>query len=189
MVVDMQNDYCHEDGLLARSGQSLFDGDRLVDNIQRLTERARGAGVHVVFVKMTTKDPVAEPVAWARRRREQGLSELCRPGTWGQQIVDQLTPHENDLVVEKSRFSAFFDTPLAGELRDRQVETVVFTGVTSNGCVDLSVRDGFQHGFAVVGVADAVGGFQRQLHDAAIGNWQRRYGEVLTTDQMMSRWK
>lgn len=186
IVVDMQNDYCHPDGASAQSGHPLPDSARLVGEVQRIVVGARAAGALVVFVQMTQRERAVESPAWLESRDAFGVGDLCLPGTWGHAVVDGLDPREDDLVIEKSRFSSFFQTRLYDELTDRGIRHCIFTGVTTNGCVDLSLRDAYQWGFRVTGVSDASGAFDQSLHEAALRNWARRYGDVKSVEQVLA---
>ena len=58
-------------------------------------------------------------------------AEHCIEGTWGAQVVDELRPRNNDVMVTKRRFSGFFETDLDLTLKDLQVDTVIVMGVVT----------------------------------------------------------
>jgi ureidoacrylate peracid hydrolase len=57
-------------------------------------------------------------------------------GTWGTEVLPQLAPEEGDLVVAKHHYSGFFETELHAILRERGIDSLVFTGCTTSVCVD-----------------------------------------------------
>src|SRR5690606_10379590 len=105
LVIDMQNDFVHDDGHCARSfGRDMVKGfQSIVPAMARLIATAREAGVPVVYVKVTQlpDGSLASPV-WIAAAQRRGYEPLhCMRDTWGWQIIDELTPQPGDVVVEK----------------------------------------------------------------------------------------
>lgn len=90
-----------------------------------------------------------------------------------------LIPRDGELVISKQYASAFFETPLAGALRDRQVDTVLVTGLTTSGCVRATALDALQNGFAPFVVRDACGDRHSAPHEANLFDLQAKYAEVI----------
>jgi ureidoacrylate peracid hydrolase len=68
-------------------------------------------------------------------------SRILVRDTWNTAIVEELAPRPEDVVVSKHRYSAFFETALDTILRDRGIDTLIFTGATTSICVESTVRD------------------------------------------------
>ena len=64
-------------------------------------------------------------------------------GTWDAAFDSRLTVEPSDIVISKSRYSAFFGTELEQVLRQRGVRTLIICGVTTEMCVESTLRDGF----------------------------------------------
>jgi nicotinamidase-related amidase len=94
-------------------------------------------------------------------------------------IVADIEPAEGDLVIEKPRASAFFETPLVSHLIRAGVRGAVVVGGTTSGCVRASVTDGSSLGFAVVVAHD--GCFDRSMlsHWVALQEMDVKYATVL----------
>ncbi|NTU82087.1 MAG: isochorismatase family protein, partial [Chloroflexales bacterium] len=115
---------------------------------------ARAAGVPLIY---TT-------VAYAPDGRDGGifvkkvpaLRALTR-GAPMAQIVDELAPQPDDLVVEKKYASAFFGTPIAATLTAMGVDSLIMVGCSTSGCIRASAVDGMQHGFRVIVPRECVG--------------------------------
>ncbi len=75
--------------------------------------------------------------------------------TWDAEIVDELAPEPGDRVVDKTRYSAFYDTDLEQQLRDLKTEALIVCGVTTNVCVESTVRDAFFRDIRVIVPSDA----------------------------------
>lgn len=103
------------------------------------------------------------------------------------EIVDELKPWPNERVFNKITPSAFTSTPIEIVLRTYGVDTLLFTGVSTNMCVEHTVRDAASYGFSCFLVEDACGADSQEMHDAAVTVLQRLYGAVLSTDEAMAR--
>ncbi|MGL4202655.1 MAG: isochorismatase family protein, partial [Enterobacter roggenkampii] len=77
------------------------------------------------------------------RKRPELQGKLLAKGGWDYQLVDELVPQADDIVLPKPRYSGFFNTPLDSLLRSRGIRHLVFTGIATNVCVESTLRDGF----------------------------------------------
>lgn len=122
IVVDMQNDFVKPGGSLVVPAASAT-----LPAIHKLLARARQAGVRVVYTQDTHRENDPEWQIWP---------EHCRIDTWGWQIVEELAPRPDDLVVQKNRYDGFFDTELDYYLaRLWKINHLVIVGTVSNICV------------------------------------------------------
>lgn len=92
------------------------------------------------------------------------------------------------MIIEKHRYSAFSGTKLNTVLRERSIKTTIITGVTTNICVDSTLRDAFNLGYYVVIPEDCVSANDPSLHDATIKNVELLLGDVTTSDILLSHW-
>jgi ureidoacrylate peracid hydrolase len=109
-------------------------------------------------------------------------------GNWDAQITDDLAPSPGDIVIDKSRPSSFYGTRLEPLLTARQVRSLVVCGVTTNICVETTVRDAHQRGYDTVVVGDATAEFEisRQHHALFSMNWG--FGGVALTSDVVDCW-
>lgn len=143
IVVDMQNDFVHPDGALRVEAAT-----QTLAPIQRLLDRAREAGVRVVYTQDTHFAGDPEWNIWPPH---------CRHGAWGWQIVDELAPRPDDLVVTKSRYDAFYDTSLDHYLsRVWKVQHLVIVGTVTSICVLHTAASAGLRWYHVVVPADGV---------------------------------
>ena len=121
IVVDMQNDFVKPGGKLV-----VPTAKDTIPSIKRLLEKARERNVLIIYTKDThyKRDPEFE--IWG---------EHVVKGTWGWEIVDELKPSENDIVVEKTRYDGFYGTPIDDLLRVYGIRYVVIVGTVANICV------------------------------------------------------
>ena len=97
---------------------------------------------------------------------------------------DAITPQENEWVLEKTRAAAFFQTPLLSGLVQKGVDTLVFCGVSTSGCVRASVVDGFSNGFATFVVDECCFDRSPFAHAANLFDMDAKYACVVSLDEM-----
>jgi ureidoacrylate peracid hydrolase len=170
LVVDMQNDFVHDNGHCAKSfGLPMVSGfQSVVEPIAQLAGTARAAGVTVIYTKVVQlpDGSLASPL-WLADNLRYGFEPLqCMRGTWGWEILDQLAPQPGDLVVEKTRRSAFQGTNLENLLRARGIESLVATGVAGSGCVLSTVRDAIERDYFTVVPKDCIANNNAELTQA-----------------------
>lgn len=185
VVIDMQNDFCSEDGPFGKDGADLRPIQAIVPTIERLLASARSRGVARVLVR-TTHSEATDSAAWTSLSDRSGRA-ITRDGTWGAEWY-RLSPGEGDDVVVKHRYSAFWGTDLALRLRARSIDTVVLSGTATHVCVESTARDACMQDFRVVVVSDAVASADDADHRAALRNVQRYFGKVVTADEAIEGW-
>jgi ureidoacrylate peracid hydrolase len=94
----------------------------------------------------------------------------------------------NDVVV-KHRYSAFTGTELDPLLRAQGVENLIFTGITSNVCVESTARDAYMYDYHVVVVSDLTATYAQAPHDATLENIRRAFGRVVTSGEIVDVWR
>lgn len=187
IVIDMQNDFCHDDGACGRSGiVDVKPFQAAVAPIRRLIDRARDAGVPVLFVKMTLDEGTTSD-AWKLRHGDSNRLRIVEKGTWGTELYE-LQPQEGDYMIEKHRYSAFIGTNLDLTLRSLNRKSIVLTGVLTNVCVESTARDGFMLDYNVTLASDACAGSSPEAHNATLQNIGQYFGQVHQSDEIAEYW-
>jgi nicotinamidase-related amidase len=190
LIVDVQNDFCHPDGIFGRLGSDLSRMPEMAERLRELLESARKANVLTVFVRASEGAAViGGPMAENYRRR--GFNEgLCIEGSWGTDWYGGVQPagYPNEAEVVKHRYSAFCGTSVDLYLRSNQIETVVVTGVVTCVCVDYSAADAFFKDYEVVIPADCVASTSPELHTATLTKFGRSFGRVMNAAEIARRW-
>lgn len=104
------------------------------------------------------------------------------------EVVPDLAPLANEVVVTKQYASAFFGTSLASTLRAQGVDCVLMAGMSTSGCVRASAVDALQNGFIPVVVGDACGDRHPQPHEANLFDLQAKYADVMSLAQLQAAW-
>jgi nicotinamidase-related amidase len=116
-------------------------------------------------------------------------SQELRPGSPSYDIHPGIVRAGDDVSIVKHRSSPLHPragTELAEILRARGIETLIVTGLASNGCCDCLARDAFQHGYNVVMASDASAAMTDEEHNASLLNLAIYYAQVLDTDAIES---
>ena len=98
-----------------------------------------------------------------------------------------MEPAAGDAVIDKHCFSAFKDTTLDRQLRDRGIRTLIMTGVATNVCVDSTLREGFFLGYNIVVAEDCVGSNNRVGHDGTLATVRDNFGTVMQSAALIDR--
>jgi nicotinamidase-related amidase len=195
VVVDMQRDFCLPGGAFDRLGVDISMYPPMIPRLARLIEGARAAGVPVVFIQMTVlPNRASESPAQIRFNLRLHLATnggeplaYTRDGSTGQEIIPELAPRADDLVVKKYRSSGFWGTNLDLLLRSNGIETVVVTGCTTEGCVESTARDAMFNDYYVVIAEDCVASDDPKQHDASLFLMQHRF-DVAASDELLTVW-
>lgn len=163
LIVDMMNDFCKPGGRMV-----LEDGYLIVEPIQRLVAAARAHKIPIVWIcqkyRMDKYDKVTE--------KRVGT---CYEGTWGAEQIDELPILPEDYVVNKRRYSGFFQTDLDLTLRELGVDTLIAFGCDTNICVLQTLAGAYFRGYKTVVPADACGTFLVGTQEQGLEYFARCY--------------
>jgi ureidoacrylate peracid hydrolase len=178
LLIDLQNDYCHPDGVFARAGFAVADLAALVAAVNDLLAGARAGGRPVVWTATVWND--REDVGRLAQRSPFLAEAGLRRGSWGAEMLAELDFRpEQDVVVEKRRFSAFHETSLQSTLHADGTDTLVVGGVRTDFCVESTVRDAFFRDHDVFVVGEAVAGYVPQLHEHSLQLMNTVFAQVV----------
>ncbi len=163
IIVDMLNDFVDEKGALY-CGQSAR---RLIPFIQKELARFRQQGEQVIFLK----DAHAED-----DREFERFPRHCVTGTWGNDIIPELAPAPEEPIIEKNRFSGFFETDLERTLNETGADTVEVVGVCTSICVMDTVGGLADRDYHIVVPREGVADFNAEFHNFSLKRMQEIYG-------------
>lgn len=185
VVIDMQNDYCSPGGDFDKRGISVAPAQGIVPKIQRLLDSARENGFFVLYTAMVFDEFTYEDRHHRIVPERMRDRKLCFRGTWGADVMEELSPRPGERITEKCRYSAFYNTGLDVLLRNRGIKTLVLTGVVTNVCVESTARDAWNRDFDVIVISDATASYSQELHEATLKNVAFHCGAVRTTDEVV----
>jgi ureidoacrylate peracid hydrolase len=195
LVIDMQNDFIADGGLISKDGRDTTEAKKLALRLPELLVAARQAGVLVIFVRniYTTDHNLYLSDAWleqAVRKRKGGYTTIpvCGPDSWGGDFYGEVRPLAGEAIVSKHRYSGFHNTNLDTILRANGIRTVVTTGVVSNVCVETTAREAFVRDYYVVLPRDAAAAYSIADHEQTLANIDRFFGELSSIEELCSIW-
>ncbi|HOJ60660.1 MAG TPA: isochorismatase family cysteine hydrolase [bacterium] len=144
LICDMLNDFIQPGAPLEVPG-----GRNLIPAIQREMEKARREGTPIIYVCDSHGPGDPELNVWPPHALK---------GTPGAEIIPELQPREDDLLVEKTRYDAFYNTGLESILRSLGVIDIILTGVCTEICIHYTGVGAIQRGFRVLVPEDCVHG-------------------------------
>jgi nicotinamidase-related amidase len=195
VVIDMQRDFCVPGWAFDTLGIDISMYPPMIPRLARLIEGARAADVPIVYIQMTTlPNRAIESPAQIRFNRRMHLATnggepltYTADGSEGQGIIDELAPHDGDLIVKKYRSSGFWGTNLDMLLRSNGIRSVVITGCTTEGCVESTARDAMFNDYYVVVAEDCVASDDSKQHDASLFLMRHRF-DIAVADEILGLW-
>jgi maleamate amidohydrolase len=157
-------------------GEAAWDA---ISTIRRLIERARENRVPIVYTRN-------EPAGRSERRGLWSAKvSSARTPSDSDEIVREIRPRSGDLVITKSKPSAFFATPLTSWLIDRAVDTLYITGGTTSGCVRATVTDGFSYNYRMFIVEEGVFDRSKTAHKVNLFDLHHKYAQVTDVESAL----
>jgi nicotinamidase-related amidase len=192
VVVDMQYADAHPDWGLGKRAKELGLEEHLrpyFQRVHRITQRIlelrdamRESGGAVIYLALSSAREDRRDVC--RRHYILGLTPAA--GTVEAELLDELEPGPNEILVHKTSSSPFNSTNIGHILHNLGVDTLLVTGVVTNGCVEGTVRDAADRDFNVILVEDACAALTEELHRASVRNVQRTFANVRPTAQVVA---
>jgi ureidoacrylate peracid hydrolase len=195
IVVDLQNGYASNGGYRDLRGRDISGSDKVVANTNRILKAARAAGCTVVLLQNGWEPGQRDAGGidspnWHKsnplrlmRERPQLRDQILTKGSWDFALVESLSVEPTDLVIPKTRYSGFTGTNLDSLLRERDIRTLIVTGIASNVCVESTIRDAFFREYFCVFVHDAaLQSGPAFIQEAVIYNVETFLGWVSDTD-------
>jgi ureidoacrylate peracid hydrolase len=187
LVIDVQNDFCHERGGIARrGGDTRRVREVVVPRLAALMGAADDAGVLVVRARIV-QSPQTNSEAWEALEPLDG-DRLVVEGSWGADHFGGLPADRVDLELLKRRHSAFAGTDLDAVLRGRGIRSVVLGGVATHVCVEGTAREAADRDYYVTVLEDGSGAGFAHLHETSLENVRRYFGRVETCAAVTSAW-
>ncbi|MFC2057074.1 isochorismatase family protein [Chloroflexota bacterium] len=160
-----------------------MDGWEAIYKTQDLLKAARTNGIPVVY--STSIDDFPSP--WHRGSKRKLRYELPEgPHRIQSQIVDEVKPQPDELIVRKAAPSAFYGTPLLSHLIYLGVDTVITCGETTSGCVRATVVDGCSHRFSMGVVQECTFDRIQASHAINLFDMNQKYADVVTLEEAVN---
>jgi len=170
MAIDMQRDFLDPQGMCG--GEDLAPLRAIIPTLAAVTEAARRHGLTIIHTREGYAPDLSDVHPMKRERQSIGqdgpLGRFLIRGEPGHDFIEELKPRPDELIVDKPGFSAFYRTGIEEELRARGLTHLILMGVTTQCCVQSTMRSAVDRGYWCLTLADACAAFEPQIHDAAL---------------------
>ncbi len=173
VVVDMQKDFCYEDGALF-VGKHVRD---IFEPLRKAIEWARGKGIPVIFTQDWHLENDSEFNMWPKH---------CVAGSEGAEVIDELDPKPEDYYVRKRRYSAFLATDMDLLLKELGVERLIVGGIVTNICVLHTVVDALMRGYDVVVLKDCTTALDDYGYEYGLKHMETLGAKVVLSEELLN---
>lgn len=176
VVIDMQRDFAEEGGFGASLGNDVSRVAAIVPDVKRLIAGFRAAGLPVIHTMECHRSDLSD-LPPAKRDRgaptlrigdEGPMGRILIAGEPGTAILPELAPIAGEVVIEKPGKGAFYATPLGDILQEKGIAQLVFAGVTTEVCVQTTMREANDRGYECLLVEEATESYFPEFKAAAI---------------------
>jgi nicotinamidase-related amidase len=176
VMIDFQRDFVDPGGFGEALGNDVSLLRKAVPPAQRVLEAARKAGLFVLHTREGHRPDLADcpPAKKARGRLKTGIGDkgpmgrILVRGEYGHDLVNELAPLPGEPVVDKPGKGAFYATDLHAILENRGIHQLVVCGVTTEVCVQTTVREANDRGYDCLVLSDCVGSYFPRFQQAAL---------------------
>jgi nicotinamidase-related amidase len=176
LIIDMQRDFLEPGGFGESLGNDVSLLRRTIDPIRRLLEQTRAAGLTVIHTREGHRTDLADLPTAKKLRGNPSLAigdcgamgRLLVRGEPGHDIIAELYPEPGEPVIDKPGKGAFYATDLEAILRHRGIRQLIVCGVTTEVCVNTTVREANDRGFDCLVLEDCVGSYFPEFQDMGL---------------------
>ena len=176
IIIDMQRDFLEPGGFGAALGNDVSRLKAAVGPCADVLAAARGAGVLVIHTREGHRPDLTDAPPMKIERGDPAL-RIGAPGRMGRilvrgepghDIIPELRPRAGEPVIDKPGKGAFYQTDLELMLKNRGIETLLVCGVTTEVCVNTTVREANDRGFRCIVLADCCASYFPEVHDMGL---------------------
>ena len=174
IVIDMQYDFIDP-----KSPSTCYPMTKdIIPGMQKLLKKARAKKVPVFYTRGVVHPSLVDVGLWKSLAHMEGKVQV--EGTRGAEIVEELKPKHQDIVIKKRRPSAFFQTDLDVFLKGAGVDTVILTGTSMSGCVRATATDAFMRDYRTMIVRECVADRVQDVLENNLFDLNAKYCDAVT---------
>lgn len=176
LIIDMQRDFLEPGGFGEMPGNDVTQLRRTIEPNVKLLARWRAAGLQVIHTRKGRRDDLLDlpPTKKIRGRSATSIGDsgpmgrILVRGQSGHDIIPELYPEFGEAVIDKPGKGAFWSTDLHAILQHRDIRQLIVTGVTTEVCVNTTVREANDRGYDCLVPEDCVGSYFPEFHEMGL---------------------
>ena len=154
--------------------------------IKSLIDKAHEKGLPVLYTTGVRREDNWDSGSWSWKNGRSGEDTTVASNVDGNQIVDEIAPSPQDIVILKQKPSGFFGTNMASYLQLLGCDSVIVTGTTTSGCVRATVLDAFSLNFRVALAEEGCFDRSQASHAINLCDMNAKYADVVKTDEVLA---
>ena len=191
MLIEFQNDFTSPGGALHGAVEGVMESTDMLANAKRVAEEARAAGATVIHAPITFAEGYNEitdhPYGILKGVVD---NKAFVKDSWGADIVEDLTPQDDDIVIEGKRgLDTFASTNLDFILRSTGVTKIALGGFLTNCCVESTMRSAYERGYDVITLTDCVAATSQEEHANALTYDYPMFSRPMTSTEFVEELK
>jgi nicotinamidase-related amidase len=176
LIIDMQRDFLESGGFGEVLGNDVSQLRRTIEPNRKLLAAWRSLSLQVIHTREGHRTDLAD-LPSAKRIRGRGkrcigdpgpLGRILVRGEAGHDFIPELYPVPGEPVIDKPGKGAFWATDLHAILQNRGIKQLIVTGVTTEVCVNTTVREANDRGYDCLVLSDCVGSYFPEFHDMGL---------------------
>ena len=194
IIIDMQRDFCAEGGFGESLGNDVTPTKSIIPTVKMILDKAREKKLFIIHTREGHRPDLSDcPPAKKRRSSAIGedgpMGKILIRGEYGHDIVDELKPIGDEVVIDKPGKGAFYQTDLDIILQSKGIESLIFCGVTTHVCVHTTIREANDRGYECLMLEDGTATFDPRDQEAAIRMIHQQggiFGWTTTSEHLLS---
>lgn len=176
IIIDMQRDFLEPGGFGSSLGNDVSLLRTAVEPCRRVLDAARQAGLAIIHTREGHRPDMADAHPHKVQRGDPAtrigapgpMGRILIRGEAGHDIIAELTPRAGEIIIDKPGKGAFYQTDLELMLTNRQIDTLLVCGVTTEVCVHTTIREGNDRGYRCVALADCCASYFPAFHQTGL---------------------
>lgn len=200
IIIDMQRDFLEPGGFGETLGNNVSLLKAAVGPLQHVLAAARASGMLVIHTREGHRPDLSDAPKHKVERGEPSL-RIGQPGPMGRilvrgepghDIIAELYPVEGEPVIDKPGKGAFYQTDLELMLKNREIDTLFVCGVTTEVCVNTTIREANDRGFRCIALSDCCASYFPEFHAAGLAMIKAQggiFGWVASSQSVLAAFK
>ncbi|MCK5629753.1 MAG: cysteine hydrolase [Nanoarchaeota archaeon] len=153
IIIDMLNDFFKDAPM---KNKKLV----LSKKINELIEISKQKNVPIIFIRQEFKKDLSDGFLFMIKRNEKTTIK----GTKGAQILSEINQNNDDIIITKKRFSAFYKTKLDNLLKIKKIDSLIIAGIFTHSCVRQTTIDAYQRDFNIILAKECIDSWDKKHH-------------------------